>query len=153
MALINNLDLKDSNNGIYRNAHGGSLKGHDIYMVSDLGSAFSERVWPLYLKGNLESFKKVGFIQRIKPDTVDFNMPTGPAIEDLGHLTWYVGRIWLRWITKNIPRSDAKWIGQELGQLSRSQIQDAFRAAGFSGEDIQGFTNELLKRIAALNAL
>ena len=31
MAMINNLDLKDSNNGIYRNVHGSSLQGQDAW--------------------------------------------------------------------------------------------------------------------------
>ena len=122
-------------------------------MVNDLGASFSERVWPLNLKGNLQSYKRIGFIRKIGPRTVDFNMPTGPAVVDLAHLTWYAGRIWMRWLAKNIPIADAKWMGGKLGQLSREQVQNAFRAGGYCDEEVQGFSDELLKRIAALNAL
>ena len=35
----------------------------------------------------------------------------------------------LRWIGRNIPIEDAKWVGGLLAQLKPAQIQDAFRAA------------------------
>jgi hypothetical protein len=57
------------------------------------------------------------------------------------------------WIGKNIPRADARWMGDLLGQLSPSQIRDAFRAAGYTPEQIDGFTAVVQKRIAALRAL
>ena len=59
----------------------------------------------------------------------------------------------LRWIGKNIPRSDARWIGGLLAQLSPEQIRDAFRAAGYSPEQVEGFAAVLQARIAELNTL
>jgi hypothetical protein len=56
-------------------------------------------------------------------------------------------------IGRNIPREDARWIGGILGQLSASQIGDAFRAAGYSDAQVEGFTKVVEKRIADLNAL
>jgi len=42
---------------------------------------------------------------------------------------------------------------QKLAQLSQKQIGDCFRAAGFSPEEIDGYTKVVQQRIAALNAL
>jgi hypothetical protein len=56
-------------------------------------------------------------------------------------------------VTKHIPTSDAKWLGQLLGKLSNEQIRDCFRAAGYSPDEIEGYSQEVEKRIGALNAL
>ncbi len=58
-----------------------------------------------------------------------------------------------RWIGKHIPRSDASWIGRLLSRLSKDQIHQAFRAAGYSSEEVEEFTTVLEERIADLNRL
>ncbi len=65
----------------------------------------------------------------------------------------YVKRTKMQDIVKGIPRAHAKWIGQILGRLSRDQIADCFRAAGYSVEDVDGYTDVVQSRIAELNAL
>jgi hypothetical protein len=64
-----------------------------------------------------------------------------------------VHRVDLRWIGKHIPRSDAKWMGQVLAQLSPDQLRDAFRAGGYSPQDANEFAAVVQSRIAELNAL
>jgi hypothetical protein len=56
-------------------------------------------------------------------------------------------------VTKHIPRADAKWLGQLLGQLSENQIRDCFRTSGYTDDEVDGYTKEVQRRIAALNAL
>ena len=56
-------------------------------------------------------------------------------------------------ITKHIPRSDAKWLGQRLAQLSAEQIRDCFRAGGYSPEEVERYSAVIQHRIAELNAL
>jgi hypothetical protein len=147
MALLNNLDLKTENNGIYRE------ENRDIYMVNDLGCSFSARVWPYSMKGNLKSYRKYPFIRKVSPDRVDVNIPTGPEITDPFHLGWAMIRVTSRWFGRNIPRNDAAWLGSILVQLSPGQVRDAFRAAGFSPDEIAGFTDEFLKRVEQLSQL
>ena len=53
-------------------------------------------------------------------------------------------------VVKHVPIADARWIGDRLGELSASQIGDAFRAAGFSESDVEAYTRVILQRIAAL---
>jgi hypothetical protein len=57
------------------------------------------------------------------------------------------------WIGKQIPRSDAKWIGSLLAKLSPDQIRDVFRAAGYSPREIELCTQAVISRIQELNSL
>jgi hypothetical protein len=59
----------------------------------------------------------------------------------------------LRWIALGIPSADARWMGELLAHLSPQQIRDAFRAARYSPEQVEGFSEVLEKRIAELRAL
>jgi hypothetical protein len=157
MALINNWDLKDQNNSIYREKDSqGSGSREELYVVTDLGASFGTvgRSWPAHeSKGNLESYKHSMFIRRITDDNVDLGTPSRPALFYLVGLPEYMRRLELRWIGSRIPRPDAKWIGQLLARLSADQIRDAFRAAGYAPPEVEGFTQVVLKRIAELNAL
>jgi len=157
MALINNWDLKDENNSVYKvEDPRGSAEPEDVYMVSDLGASFGNtgRSWPASKsKGNLEAYSRSKFIRRIKSGHVDFNVPTRPALFYSVSLPEFIHRLHLRWIGKQIPRSDAKWIGQLLAQLTPVQIRDAFRAAGYAPDEAEGFARVVLQRIAELNGL
>jgi hypothetical protein len=157
MALINNWDLKDENNAVYREKRSGGGEGPELtYMVSDLGASFAtthlvrghEKA-----KGNLESYKSSKFIRKLDGDFVDFDDPHRPALVVLVNPHEFVSRLNLEWIGKHIPRADAKWMGQLLGKLSPSQIRDAFRAAGYTPEEVEGFASVVESRIAELNNL
>jgi hypothetical protein len=65
----------------------------------------------------------------------------------------FFSRLHLRWIGRHIPREDARWMGSLLAQLSGDQIRDAFRAAGYSPQEVDGFTTVVEARIAKLNQL
>ena len=52
-----------------------------------------------------------------------------------------------------MPRADAKWMGQLLSQLSPDQIRDAFRAAAYSPQEVDGSAKVIESRIAELNKL
>jgi hypothetical protein len=157
MALINNWDLKQVNNYVFRDHDSNSPTGiRDIYEVSDLGSSFGTTGWARPLskaKGNLASYRESQFIEKVTPGFVDFGFPTRPALFNAVSLPRFIHYVGMGWVGKDIPRSDAKWIGQLLAQLSASQIRDAFRAAGYPPDQVEGFTQVVLKRIAALNKL
>jgi hypothetical protein len=157
MALLNNWDLKDVNNSVYEENHlQDSDSPAEVYMVSDLGASFGTTGlnWPLSkAKGNIASYSHSKFISKVTPDYVDFNVPTRPALIYFFRLPEFVSRMRLRWIGKRIPRSDARWVGQLLAQLSSEQIGDAFRAAGYSPDQVKGFTKVVEARIGELNEL
>lgn len=157
MALINNWDLKDENNSVYEKKEATGLgDSEEIYMVSDLGSSFGT-AGPAHphekAKGNIDSYSRSKFFAKITPDYVDFQVPARPALVYLVNPREFFSRLRLRWIGKGIPRRDAKWIGQLLGRLSINQIRDAFRAGGYSPEEVDAFTKVVEDRISELNLL
>ena len=150
MALMNNWDLKDENNAVYHEDH------KQIYMVSDLGASFGSTglSWTQKLsKGNLHVYARSRFIDKVTPEYVNFHMPTRPVLYRVVGLPEYLRRIHLRWIGEHIPREHAQWMGQLLASLSPAQISDAFRAAGYSREEVAGFSQVVERRIAELNRL
>jgi hypothetical protein len=104
----------------------------------------------------LGAYEHSKFISHVHKDSVDFGTPAHPTILGvLGvfSLPNFISRMRLRWIGRNIPRDDAKWIGSLLAQLKAEQIQDAFRAAGYDDRHVQAYTGVVQKRIADLGKL
>ena len=157
MALVNNWDLKDSNNARLQAKHDDqSEELEQIYLVSDLGASFGStgvRVPVDTAKGNLDAYKHSKFISNRSSEYVDFGTPSSPALIETFNLPMFIHRVDLRWIGRHVPRADAKWMGQVLDQLSQEQIRDAFRAAGYSASDVNAFAMVVQDRIAELNAL
>jgi hypothetical protein len=56
-------------------------------------------------------------------------------------------------ITRNIPRADAKWLGHRPSMLSAAQVRDGFRAAGYTRQEVETYTEAMRKRIAEFQAL
>jgi len=158
MALVNNWDLKNQNTAVYSMSSDGDAPeaSQQIYEISDLGASFGAPgfAWPKSKsRDNLEQYSHSKFITKVTPEYVDFNAPSRPAlIYSLG-LPQFFMRLRLRWIGDHVPRADAKWMGQLLAQLSPDQIRDAFRAAGYSAQEVDGFAKVIEARIAELNKL
>lgn len=150
MALINNWDLKDENNEVY------VYQGKRIYLISDLGASFGttgRSVTRAESKGNLEAYTNSKFITKATPAAVDFGVPSRPAMIHVFEAPEFKSRVGLEWIGKGIPIEDARWIGTILAKLSPEQIQAAFTAAGYSPQQIVGFSAVVQARIAELNKL
>ena len=149
MALINNWDLKEINNAIYRE------KGEaPRYVVSDLGATFGETGNSITRsKSNLEDFTSSEFIQKVTADHVDFHLSSRPFFLTAVDVPNYVKRTKMQDVAKEIPLAHARWLGHLLGQLSAGQIRDCFRAGGYSPEEVEGFSKVVQGRIADLNKL
>src|SRR5215212_10325260 len=134
MALVNNWDLKDTNNKvIYVPDGGGELR----YVISDLGATFGKTGGPIsHSRNEPEKYVKTGFVDKVEVNLVRFD---------------YHGKN--SGLFDNISTADAKWIGDLLSQLSEKQIMDAFRAANFDANEIEGLTYEVRARINALHNL
>ena len=152
MALLDNWDLKDANNARYTDKKTGVVE----YEVTDVGATFGPTHRTHYedRKGNLKVYRRAKFITKRAKDYVDF------GIVGLPDITWaifappYEIMEWhRRWIGKHIPREDAKWVGSLLAQLSEQQLRDAFRAADYPPDQIDGFVAVLQQRIADLQKL
>jgi hypothetical protein len=150
MAVLNNWDVKDANNVVYQ------LKGdhpEQRYVVSDLGASFGPVALSRSLKGNFQAYRESKWIRSVSQDYVDFNVPSPPTGGYWIAFPLRIERLGLDWFGRHIPREDCRWVGNLLSHLSLNQIQDAFRAAGYSPDEIQGFSSIVEQRIRELQAM
>lgn len=148
MSLLNNWDLKQDNNAIY------AVDGERHFAISDLGATFGKTGSKgLRTKGIPTDYAASAFIAKDRPDLVSFAMESRPFFLSVFAVPNYRERTKMEKITRDIPRGDAKWLGQRLSTLSDRQIRDAFLAAGFGTNDVEILTNTIRRRIAALEAL
>ena len=153
MAVINNWDLKDTNNGVFTSSKEPSQR---IYMITDMGASFGTNGigrGHLESRGNLESYQQSRFITKADSDRVDFATPDKATARSIFIPPHYFYRLKLRWLGRDIPRADAKWMGGLLSRLSKKQIRDAFRAAGYPSDAAEAFAQVVESRIADLKAL
>jgi hypothetical protein len=140
MVLLNNWDIKDSNNVILfrRESDRNVLR----YVISDLGATFGKTgslplFWRITRSRNSpEDYEKAKFIEGVNGRMVNFR---------------YGGK--KREIFDNIPVERARWLGNMLARLSEKQIKDAFRAANYDSEEAEILTEAVRGRIAELNNL
>ena len=149
MALVNNWDLKKSNNGIY-NVRGRELR----YMVSDLGATFGKTGgdWSRS-KNDVEDYVNSKFIEEVEPNKVDLVLNSRPPLLYAVAVPYFYKRARMENVAEDIPRIHARWMGVWLAQLSAKQISDAFRAAGYAPSEVTAYTRKVLERIRQLNSL
>jgi hypothetical protein len=149
MALINNWDLKQINNGVSAEAGAGQR-----YFVADLGASFGRTGDPFSRsKGVMNDYVQTRFVKKVTPDRVDFVMHSRPFFLTIFNFPNYRFRTRMESITRDIPIADARWLGNLLGQFSTDQIGDCFRAAGFSPSEVAGYTTVVMQRIDELKKL
>jgi hypothetical protein len=138
MALVNNWDLKDENNKIIYVPGGSEGGGGELqYIISDLGATFGKTGGPIsHSRNEPEKYIKTGFVEKVEGDLVRFD---------------YHGKN--SGLFDNITVEQAKWLGDLLSQLSEKQVMDAFRAADFKPDEIEGLSYEVRARINALHNL
>jgi hypothetical protein len=150
MAVLNNWDLKDINNSIYR-VHGQRVE--DRYLVSDLGASFGGTGLTRTAKGNLSAYQNSKWMNGQSGAFVDFNVPSGASVRYFWWMAEMVRRGELTWLGRHIPVADVRWMGSLLGRLSPRQIRDAFRAGGYSPTEVEAFSQEIEHRISVLKSL
>lgn len=144
MALMENWDLKDSNNRILVVRNGNRNELH--YIVSDLGTTFGKTggqkspiAFIKSIKGSRnepDDFASDEFIDRVEGSTIrlDYSGKNSSMMRD-------------------ITIADARWIGGWLSRLSDRQIQDAFRAANYNPDEVRMLAGAVRKRIQELMSL
>lgn len=134
MALINNWDLKDSNNKILvvPGGEGGQSELH--YIISDLGATFGKTGnFITHNRNAPQDFLNSKFVERVEGGSVIFG---------------YHGKN--KELMRGITVEDARWIADLLSKLSDQQIQDAFRAANYAPDEIQLLARAVRQRIDQL---
>jgi hypothetical protein len=137
MVLLNNWDIKDSNNVILLRSEGG--RNVLRYVISDLGATFGKTgslplLWRITRSRNSpEDYEKAKFIEGVEGRFVNFR---------------YGGK--KREIFDHIPVEHARWLGRLLTRLRESQIKDAFRAANYGPDEVDVLTEAVRGRINEL---
>jgi hypothetical protein len=134
MVLINNWDIKDSNNEILLLKNRAAGKNELHYIISDLGATFG-KTGSIFTRSRNEpeDFAKADFIDKVKGNYVDFH---------------YSGK--RKGLFDNISTESARWIGYWLSRLNDKQITDAFRAANFTPSQARTLRSAVRSRISAL---
>jgi hypothetical protein len=141
MALLNNWDLKDTNNVILY-APGRGRRGELRYVISDLGATFGKTghipfFWRFARsRNNPEDYAEARFINKVEGGYVDFH---------------FGGKN--REMLDRIRVEDARWVGEILSRLSDRQLREAFRAANYTPEEIQTLAGSARARINELVGL
>jgi hypothetical protein len=141
MALMENWDLKDDNNKIVAVRRNGTTELQ--YIVSDLGTTFgktggqkSPMAFFRSIKGSRNEpadYVKDAFIDGVEGNYVRLD---------------YAGKN--SDLMRDITVADAKWIGGLLSRLSDRQLEDAFRAANYTQDEVRMLAGAVRKRINEL---
>jgi len=138
MALINNWDIKDSNNQIVYVKDSNESR----YIISDLGATFGHAsTTPLFWRftrsrNDPVKYSQAEFLEKVKNNRVVLH---------------YGGKN--RGLFKNISIQDAGWIADLLSQLSDRQIRDAFRAANYTPSQVDLLARTVRERTNELRSL
>jgi len=134
MVLINNWDIKDSNNKIRVERDEVTGVNELQYFVSDLGGSLGKTGGMISRsRNNPSDFEKATFVELVKGDKIAFH---------------YAGKN--KKLFADITLADVKWLSGWLGRLSDEQIKDAFRAANYSPEEVEGLARAMRERINSL---
>jgi hypothetical protein len=140
MALLNNWDIKDTNNKILLVRHGNHNELQ--YIISDLGATFGKSgslpiIWRFTRNRNSpEDYAKAKFVEGVDNNYVLFH---------------YSGK--RNDLFDDITVRDAGWTGALLARLSNRQLEDAFRAANYSPEEVRLLTETVRARSNELRTL
>ena len=133
MALLNNWDLKDSNNKVLHVADKGELH----YVVSDLGATFGKTGnFITHNRNEPKDYAKSRFVEKVEGGKVKFA---------------YDGKN--KGLFEDVTVEDARWIGGLLSKLTDEQIRAAFVAANYAEADLDLLVSEVRSRINELASL
>lgn len=126
MVFLTNWDLLDLQNKVLRVNNNGHIEHH--FIVSDLGATFGKlgnNNLPFFFRlgrktNDPGTWYEAGFVNKVENGMIDFDFKgKGRSLMD------------------DITVGQGRWLAQRLARLSDRQLEDAFRAANYSAEDIK----------------
>jgi hypothetical protein len=136
LLVLNSWDLADNNNTLYEvdpPEHGVAR----WYVVKDVGAALGgNRSAPLRwfrspFKGDLAGFEETGFLKGFDGERARLE---------------YRGRFYAK-LYRQHDVADVRWACDRLGRLSAAQWDDAFRAAGYEGEEKRRYIRKIREKL------
>ena len=126
MVFLTNWDLLDLQNKVLRVNDNGRIEHH--FVISDLGATFGKlgnNNLPFFFRlgrktNDPGTWYEAGFVKGVEGGIIDFDFKgKGRSLMD------------------DITVPQGRWLAQRLAHLSDRQLEDAFRAANYSAEDIK----------------
>ena len=141
MVFLTNWDLLDMQNKIVRVTTENGVE--DQYIISDLGATFGRlgnNNLPFFFRlgratNKPETWEQAGFIKSVDGGKIQFDFTGGKS----------------RDIMNDVTIANGRWLGDLLDQLSDKQIDDAFRAANYTPDQIATMRNGFKTRLAELD--
>lgn len=136
MTLIGNWDIEGERNNRVVDVRATGQEPHRRFFVGDLGATFGRmgRRMTNHSKWQLEHYRNEGFVDQVDSDSVELDFDGLESGMD------------------RIPLDHARWFAGLLGQLTPAQVRQAFEAAGATPEEVKGFSEIVLARIAQLQS-
>jgi hypothetical protein len=159
MVLLGNYDTSVRNNRIVyaRNSASGVMEAR--YTATDVGATFGKvgGLGGKRSKNTLEDFRSSQFVIGTENGMVKFDYNTTPSkmgmFASVFNPSYRKSQAAKERAMKNIKIENARWIGSLLSQLSDEQLRDAFRAANYDHQTMDGFISALRDRIQQLTQL
>lgn len=159
MVLLANYDTSIRNNRILsaKNSSTGELEAR--YVATDIGATLGKvgGLGGKRSKNSLEDFRSSKFVLGVENGMVKFDYDTTPKkmgmFASIFKPSYRSSQERKERVMKNITVENARWIGSLLGGLSDEQLRDAFRAAGYDKQTMDGFVAVIRDRINQLNKL
>ena len=141
MVFFTNWDLLDMQNKVVRVSTDNGIE--DQYIISDLGATFGRlgnNNLPFFFRlgrqtNKPNTWEQAGFIKDVKDNKLQFDFTGGKS----------------RNILNDVTVANGRWLADLLMQLSDKQLDDAFRAANYTPEQIQTLRNGFKTRVAELD--
>lgn len=132
--LLSNWDAKETNNNVLA-MYDDDRSVKEWYLVADWGGSFGKMGGVMsHSKWDLDKYSRQRFVEGVSGSSLRLNysgkMPGGGTV----------------------PLEHARWFAGILGQLTDDQLRQAFKAAGATQTEIEGFAAQLRKRINELKA-
>ena len=142
--ILNNWDWKTSNNKVYDVYDVAARAGapRRVFVVRDLGAALGKTSYPQFLKwmpmrgmgqgsrNDVDGFEEQGLIKKVEGQRVTFD---------------YRGIH--NGLVETLTVGDVVWTCRLMARLSDRQWRDAFRAAGYTGEEQRRFIAKVKSKI------
>ncbi len=127
--ILNNWDLTKSNNRTYKIEKPGKAP-EKWYVVQDVGGSLGKTRWPVGTRNNIDEFVSERLIREVDDGAVQFT---------------YKSRH--RGLVNDIPPDDVIWTCRLMDRLSATQLDDAFRAAGYAAEIRARYVRKVRQKI------
>jgi hypothetical protein len=140
MVFLTNWDLLDLQNKVLRVNNNGRVEHH--FVISDLGATFGKlgnNNLPFFFRlgrktNDPGTWYEAGFVSGVKNGKIDFD---------------FKGKG--RSLMEDITVEHGRWLATRLAQLSDKQLEDAFKAANYSADEIKLLRDGVRERTAELD--